>query len=226
MNHRLIATIIAFAAAGAAQAQIAFIDTPQRLDYVTSDIGEQLFLNIDVDLDGSEDFSFTILNSDGERFLGGLDFTRNNGFVGDFDADDNFIFRTFAEGDAIGPDLEFDLGLETFTYADYALDLNGSTPLFGGGLASSSVIVGFGIASSEVDTNGEEQFGFLYGWMRVTFGELVATSTTAPSNTFIEVSQIAYSTSLNAAVAAGVIPTPGTAALLATGGLLVARRRR
>lgn len=202
-----------------ATANIVYDGETRRIDYVNSDFEDQLFLNIDVNGDDSEDFTFTILNSETELFLGGLDFTRNNGFIGDFDDNDQHIFRTFSEGDVIGPDLEEDIGFETFSFAEYVFD--GDT---GGGLAEQEVILGFGIFTSGLGPMNDED-GVIYGWMRVRFGELFVTEDFAPSNTFIEVVELAFDDT-GAGIAAGLVPSPAAAATLGLAGLAGARRRR
>ena len=166
-----------------------------RLDYTTLDYDNQVQMPLDIDGDGQEEFTFSILNSDDDHYLGAVDFTRNHGFVGDFDDEDEFIFRVFQPGDLAGPELEDDLGFEVFNYGEYEFSRNTPFAYAGGGLAGSTVYVVFGFYAVDFGPSGDDE-GTRYGWMRLTFGDLVATGAAAPSNCFIEIDRVGYASEL------------------------------
>ena len=173
-----------------------------RLDYTTLDYDNQVQMPLDIDGDGQEEFTFSILNSDDDHYLGAVDFTRNHGFVGDFDDEDEFIFRVFQPGDLAGPELEDDLGFEVFNYGEYEFSRNTPFAYAGGGLAGSTVYVVFGFYAVDFGPSGDDE-GTRYGWMRLTFGDLVATGAAAPSNCFIEIDRVGYASELGERVVVG-----------------------
>ena len=210
--------------AGVAQAGVQPIFFSQtRLEHTTSDFGDVVSLELDVNGDGGGDLTFEIFNDfvgdTNESWLSGIDFSRSGGFLTAFDSNDNGLFIEFEEGDTIGPANEDDIGFETRTYGQYEIDDFGAA-ITGGDLAGRTAYIGFGIFDSTSLPNGDTLDGNRYGYLLVEFGPLRAIDRENPA--YIEILGGAIG-GINQAV---IVPGPGVAGMLAIAGALGVRRRR
>ncbi len=199
-----------------------FYETELRLVYTPDDYDETRVMHVDVNLDGQDDLEFQIVNQEGNNHLAGLDSTRNGGFLTEFDNNDYGVFMTFAKDQAIGPGFEDAIGYETLTHAAYEYDEFGNL-VVGGSLAQTQAYLGFAFYTDQVEHPAEE--GTIYGWMLVSFGELIADDPGDPEKVFIEVMQIGYNNTVGQPAVVGRVPEPASVALLGAGAALLLRRR-
>lgn len=216
--------------AGAASGTIMYSAPDLLLEYTAADIGTQKSLAIEPAGPEASPLEFVLYNDGaadpmGDFYVAGLDPTRGGGFITDFDDNDYGVFRTFAFGDSIGPDLEDGIGFETLTHAGYEYfdfgEMNTSTPHL-----NQTVYLAFGIfgelASS---TPNDPTFGTLYGWMCVEFGALKLPTDSTDPGVFVRVKEFAVQTS-GSSMFVGEVPAPGSVAMVALGGVIALRRRR